>query len=116
MAIFITTDGKQHGITHERAVEMWLVLSGKQEASKKQMEFLKDIKDVYMDWSRADVPSDYIEDHLLAIKSLVMNNWMCDSSGNLTQPEPPTTPFNVRVWELTKKYGWLDPFKTAKLL
>lgn len=85
MAYLIMSDGRKTQLDREKALSIWRVLNGQDEATEEQEEFISSIKEVFLNWNHA--PDDYLIKYRKLIEPVLKAEWRCNEYGTPTRPQ-----------------------------
>lgn len=97
MAYLELKNGKKVAISAEQGIKLWKTLHDPINLSDAQIDKLKTVKAVYLDWRTA--PEAYIQENLAYIVPLALNEWC------YTQQGKPSKPDNDWSWRFAKRWG-----------
>lgn len=60
MAVIKFSENKRQIISHEIAVDIWLILNGEKKGTKEQQKYCENIDKVWLNWRQPDCPESYI--------------------------------------------------------
>lgn len=85
MAYVILNDERKTQIDREKALGMWRVLNEQEDGTEEQVEFVNNIKTIYLNWRYA--PDDYLLRYRKLIEPIVKSEWSCNRYGTPTRPQ-----------------------------
>jgi hypothetical protein len=113
VATLLLENNKKQDIAHDKALDIWNVLTGKTEGTEAQQAYCLKIKKLYLDWHTA--PDDYLIKHQDIIREFVLNEWMTTLQGVITRPEP-AAENNRRIAKVVGLFDLGQPTALAKQL
>lgn len=87
-------------MTAEQGAKLWEGLCDPSNLDDKQLDYLKSIKSIYLNWRNA--PDSYIEEHLDKIIPQALSEWSVDARGKTLKPA------TEHAWTFARKWALWD--------
>ena len=97
MAVVRFTDNSKKLIPEDKAIVLWLCLTGEKIPTPEQRKYCQKVKTVTLNWRTA--PDSYISKNLPTVIPQALNDWSVDLKGR------PIKPSNKWSMEFARKWG-----------